>query len=153
MLSQSTLILIHIAHILYSNLSQSTCQKLKHTYSSCTHRTIPTQTRSIAGCRCARSISRGWARWERREFSVRIVFKVAVSCTLSWGCPDLILGMGGALVSPDTLESDQKKLVGSGMMFEAESADALRKILEEDIYWTSNVVSNIPKLITAPPRN
>ncbi|KAI0821125.1 hypothetical protein BC629DRAFT_1458448 [Irpex lacteus] len=47
--------------------------------------------------------------------------------------------MGGALVSPDTLESDQKKLVGSGMMFEAESADALRKILEEDIYWTSNV--------------
>ncbi len=61
--------------------------------------------------------------------------------------------MGGALVSPDTLESDQKKLVGSGMMFEAESADALRKILEEDIYWTSNVVSNMPKLITEPPRN
>lgn len=151
MLSQSTLILLHITHILYSNLSQSICQKLKHTYSSYTHRTIPTQTRSIADWQCARSISRGWAHWERRAFSVRIVVKVAVSLTVS--CPNLIIGMGGALVSPDTLESDQKKLVGSGMMFEAESADALRKILEEDIYWTSNVVSNMPKLITAPPRN
>ena len=53
-----------------------------------------------------------------------------------------LAGMGGALVSPDTLETDQKKLVGSGMMFEDESADAVRKILKEDIYWMSNVVSN-----------
>ena len=49
--------------------------------------------------------------------------------------------MGGALTSPESIHSDQKKLVGSGMMFEAESAEAVRKILEEDIYWTSNVVS------------
>ncbi|KAI0691509.1 hypothetical protein BC835DRAFT_1360227 [Cytidiella melzeri] len=50
-----------------------------------------------------------------------------------------ILRMGGSLVAPETLESDQRKLIGSGMLFETESADALRKILEEDVYWRFNV--------------
>jgi uncharacterized protein len=65
-----------------------------------------------------------------------------------------ITGMGGALVSPETLETEQKRLIGSGMMFEAESADAVRKILEEDIYWTSNVVCHLFHYrILGPPRS
>ena len=49
-------------------------------------------------------------------------------------------GYGGALVSPETYQSESKKMVGSGMIFEAENIDVVRKLIHEDIYYTSGVV-------------
>lgn len=54
----------------------------------------------------------------------------------------ILLGFGGALLSPDTYQSEQKKLIGSAGIYEAESIDVVRKIIEGDIYYTSGVVSD-----------
>lgn len=53
-----------------------------------------------------------------------------------------MLGIGGALVSPETYDKPEKKLVGSVMIFEAENLETIRKLIEEDIYYKTNVVSN-----------
>ncbi|KAI0343501.1 hypothetical protein BDW22DRAFT_1355949 [Trametopsis cervina] len=50
-----------------------------------------------------------------------------------------ILRHGGILIAPETLESETKKIIGSSMIFEAESVEAVRKIIEEDVYWAANV--------------
>lgn len=52
-----------------------------------------------------------------------------------------IVGLGGALVDPATYQSTPKKVIGSAAVFESESIETLRKWLEEDIYNTSDVVS------------
>lgn len=44
------------------------------------------------------------------------------------------------LVAPETLSSENKKLVGSSMVFEEESVEAVRQRIEGDVYWTTNVV-------------
>lgn len=51
--------------------------------------------------------------------------------------------LGGALGDEATYQTANKKLTGSMMVFSAENVDAVRKLIEEDIYWKSNVVSSI----------
>lgn len=66
------------------------------------------------------------------------------SCTVPYlyrPVSHLVTGIGGALVAPETLETENRKLIGSMMVFEAENLAAVRSIVESDIYWASNVVS------------
>lgn len=50
--------------------------------------------------------------------------------------------VGGAMLTPESIASPpaEKKLTGSVMIFKAESLEAVRKMIESDIYWTSDVV-------------
>ncbi|KIP08665.1 hypothetical protein PHLGIDRAFT_104012 [Phlebiopsis gigantea 11061_1 CR5-6] len=50
-----------------------------------------------------------------------------------------LLKLGGPLISPETYRSEQKKLIGSAGLYEAESIEEIRKVIEEDIYYTSGV--------------
>lgn len=49
------------------------------------------------------------------------------------------------MLSPESIETptSEKKMVGSVLIMEAESLAAVKKIVEEDIYYTSGVVSNL----------
>ena len=49
-------------------------------------------------------------------------------------------GIGGALISPETYDKPEKKLIGSMMIYEAEKLEDVKKVIEDDIYWKSNVV-------------
>ena len=55
----------------------------------------------------------------------------------------VILEYGGALLSPDSIETPgaPRKMVGSMVVIQAESLAEARKRVESDIYWTSDVVS------------
>lgn len=50
---------------------------------------------------------------------------------------------GGALISPETYKSEQKKMIGSMLVYQAENIEAVKQIVEQDIYYTSNVVCPI----------
>ncbi|KZT03967.1 uncharacterized protein LAESUDRAFT_658742 [Laetiporus sulphureus 93-53] len=49
--------------------------------------------------------------------------------------------VGGALLTPESIASPdaEKKMIGSMIICEAESIEAVRKMIESDIYYTSNV--------------
>ena len=49
-------------------------------------------------------------------------------------------GIGGGLLAPETHQTADKKLIGSMLVFEMESLEDVRKLVESDVYWTSNVV-------------
>ncbi|KAI0691508.1 hypothetical protein BC835DRAFT_1360226 [Cytidiella melzeri] len=57
--------------------------------------------------------------------------------------------IGGAMVSPDTYDTPDRKMVGSMMVFEAENIEAVRKIVEEDVYYTGGVWDK-EKLVIIP---
>ncbi|KAJ3555703.1 hypothetical protein NM688_g2430 [Phlebia brevispora] len=59
------------------------------------------------------------------------------------------LRIGGALISPETYDKPEKKLIGSLMIFEAANIDAIRKVIEDDIYYKTNVWDK-EKLIILP---
>ncbi|KAI0258814.1 hypothetical protein BC834DRAFT_974768 [Gloeopeniophorella convolvens] len=46
---------------------------------------------------------------------------------------------GGPTYAPEPLPNGEKKLNGSVVVFEAESAEAVRAIIERDAYWAGNV--------------
>ncbi|KAJ6572061.1 hypothetical protein B0H19DRAFT_1255979 [Mycena capillaripes] len=46
---------------------------------------------------------------------------------------------GGALLTPESLTGAEKKIVGSAMVYEAESIEVVRKLIEDDIYYTAGV--------------
>ena len=48
---------------------------------------------------------------------------------------------GGGLIDPTTLGTDKIKLIGSFIVYAAENLEAARKLAEQDIYYTANVVS------------
>ena len=50
-------------------------------------------------------------------------------------------GIAGPLVSPETYDKPDQKLIGSIMVFEAEKLEVAKKMVEADIYFKSNVVS------------
>lgn len=55
----------------------------------------------------------------------------------------LYIELGGGLLDPASSETaPEKRLIGSVMVYEAESLEAVRKIVEEDIYYTAGVVSD-----------
>ncbi|KAJ6491303.1 hypothetical protein C8R47DRAFT_941259, partial [Mycena vitilis] len=47
--------------------------------------------------------------------------------------------VGGALLTPESLTGGEKKMVGSMIIFQAENIEAVRAIIEGDIYYTSGV--------------
>lgn len=52
-------------------------------------------------------------------------------------------GVGGAMLTPESIASPtaEKKMIGSVIIFEADSIETVRKAIESDIYYTGNVVS------------
>ncbi|KAJ7698619.1 hypothetical protein B0H17DRAFT_1050209 [Mycena rosella] len=55
---------------------------------------------------------------------------------------DGVIRMGGALLTPESLTGADKKMIGSVFVFEAENIEAVRTMIETDIYYTSGVVSS-----------
>jgi uncharacterized protein len=50
---------------------------------------------------------------------------------------------GGAMITPESLEPGaEKKMVGSVVVYEAESVEEVKKIVQRDPYYAANVVSN-----------
>ncbi|KAI0667082.1 hypothetical protein C8Q78DRAFT_983090 [Trametes maxima] len=62
-----------------------------------------------------------------------------------------VVKLGGALLTPDSIVSQtaEKKMVGSVFICEAESVDAVRKLMESDVYYTSGVWDK-QKMVIAP---
>ncbi|KAH8828128.1 hypothetical protein DL96DRAFT_1709421 [Flagelloscypha sp. PMI_526] len=54
----------------------------------------------------------------------------------------MLLGLGGKMVTPETmhLPSDKSQAVASLMIYKAESLEAARKLVEDDVYYTEGVV-------------
>ena len=52
-------------------------------------------------------------------------------------------GVGGAILTPESAEtpSSEKKMIGSVLIVEADNINEVRKAIEEDVYYTSGVVS------------
>ncbi len=48
--------------------------------------------------------------------------------------------LGGAIISQETYDAEQKKVTGSTIVFEADELDDVKAWIEEDLYYTSNVV-------------
>ena len=55
-----------------------------------------------------------------------------------------ILEAGNAFLTPESISPGvtEKEMIGSVMVFEAESLEEVRKIVENDIYYTTGVVSS-----------
>ncbi|KAJ7150939.1 hypothetical protein C8R43DRAFT_887241 [Mycena crocata] len=47
--------------------------------------------------------------------------------------------VAGALLTPESLLSDDKKMIGSTFIFEADNIEEVKQIIENDIYYTSGV--------------
>ncbi|KAJ7016574.1 hypothetical protein C8F04DRAFT_1105111 [Mycena alexandri] len=47
--------------------------------------------------------------------------------------------IAGALLTPESVLSEDKKMIGSMFILQAESLEAVKKMIETDIYYTSNV--------------
>lgn len=57
---------------------------------------------------------------------------------------------GGVTITPETYLTESKKIGGSMLVVEMESLDAVRKFVEEDIYWSNNVVSTLDLSVAWP---
>ncbi|KAF7344423.1 YCII domain-containing protein [Mycena sanguinolenta] len=55
------------------------------------------------------------------------------------GIDDGSIRVAGALLTPESLTSGEKKMIGSTFIFEAENLETVKKIIESDIYYTSGV--------------
>lgn len=57
----------------------------------------------------------------------------------------LVAEVGGVMLTPESIETatSTKKMTGSMFIMEAESIDAVRNVVQNDIYYTSGVVSAI----------
>jgi hypothetical protein len=52
--------------------------------------------------------------------------------------------MGGAVLTPESIEPDRDvNMIGSVLVFESETLEEVRKVVESDIYYTSGVVSSL----------
>ncbi|EMD33191.1 hypothetical protein CERSUDRAFT_126342 [Gelatoporia subvermispora B] len=61
-----------------------------------------------------------------------------------------VIRVGGAMLSPESIQPGaEKKMVGSTMIYEAESLEAVKKIVEEDPYYVGNVWDK-EKLVILP---
>ncbi|KAJ7753739.1 hypothetical protein B0H16DRAFT_1543834 [Mycena metata] len=47
--------------------------------------------------------------------------------------------VAGALLTPESVSSENKKMIGSMFIFQAENIEAVKKMIETDIYYTSDV--------------
>ncbi|KAF7348566.1 YCII domain-containing protein [Mycena venus] len=55
------------------------------------------------------------------------------------GIDDGSIRVGGALLTPESLLSNDKKMIGSVFIIEAENIETVQKAIEGDIYYTSGV--------------
>ncbi len=55
-------------------------------------------------------------------------------------CHPVVAESGVSMVSPDTYASNQKNMIGSMLVYQAESIEDVKQLVEQDIYYTSNVV-------------
>ena len=53
------------------------------------------------------------------------------------------------MISPETYDKPERKLIGSLMVFEAESLEEVRKVIEDDVYYRTGVVRSIFRLVCA----
>ncbi|KAF9244984.1 hypothetical protein BU15DRAFT_41479 [Melanogaster broomeanus] len=62
-----------------------------------------------------------------------------------------ILKVAGGLMTPESQHAapEDRKLVGSVLIYEAENIEAARKLVEQDLYWTENVWDK-EKLVILP---
>lgn len=62
-----------------------------------------------------------------------------------------ILKVAGGLIIPEVEDaaSGSRKFFGSALLFEAESLEAVRNLIKQDVYWTENVWDK-DKLIIHP---
>ncbi|KAI6157407.1 hypothetical protein BKA82DRAFT_1000598 [Pisolithus tinctorius] len=72
-----------------------------------------------------------------RRMAVRQKHFVAANKLIKQG----ILKVAGGLLTPDTQDAapGNRRFVGSALLYEAENLDAVRKFVEQDLYWTENV--------------
>ena len=47
------------------------------------------------------------------------------------------------MITPETYKTDQKKMAGSTLIYAGDSIEQIREIVENDIYYKSNVVSGL----------
>ncbi|KAL4249163.1 hypothetical protein ABKN59_007287 [Abortiporus biennis] len=59
------------------------------------------------------------------------------------------LKVGGAMITPETYTTDSKKMIGSTMIFEASNLEEVKKLIENDVYYTGNVWDK-EKLVILP---
>ncbi|KAL4074315.1 hypothetical protein J3A83DRAFT_4371583 [Scleroderma citrinum] len=52
-----------------------------------------------------------------------------------------VLKVGGGLITPQTEDAvpGDRKFFGSVLLFEAKNLEAIRNLIEQDVYWTENV--------------
>ncbi|KAF9816775.1 hypothetical protein IEO21_03855 [Rhodonia placenta] len=62
-----------------------------------------------------------------------------------------LIRVGGAMLTPESIASPtaEKKMIGSVIIFEADSIETVRKAIESDIYYTGNVWDK-EKLVILP---
>ncbi|KZV62278.1 hypothetical protein PENSPDRAFT_658220 [Peniophora sp. CONT] len=63
-----------------------------------------------------------------------------------------ILLYGGATLTPESIaaiQPSEKKMTGSMLLYEAESIDVIREIIEKDVYYVNNVWDT-GKIVIAP---
>lgn len=72
-----------------------------------------------------------------RRMAVRLKHLATANKLIEQG----ILKVAGGLIIPEVeyAVSDSRKFFGSALLFEAESLEAVRKVIEQDVYWTENV--------------
>ncbi|TFY51611.1 hypothetical protein EVJ58_g10475 [Rhodofomes roseus] len=78
--------------------------------------------------------------FSRRMAVLRIrLFVLVIRCSIS--ADGGLVEFGGGLLSPESIASPtaEKKLVGSMMVFEADSVEAVRKVIESDLYYQNGV--------------
>ncbi|OCH93470.1 hypothetical protein OBBRIDRAFT_790176 [Obba rivulosa] len=63
---------------------------------------------------------------------------------------DGVIKVGGAMLSPESIQPGaEKKMIGSTMIYEAESLEAVEKLVKEDPYYVGNVWDK-EKLVIVP---
>ncbi|KAJ7609702.1 hypothetical protein FB45DRAFT_943726 [Roridomyces roridus] len=63
--------------------------------------------------------------------------------------------IAGALLTPESILSEDKKMIGSMFIIEAESIDKVKKMIEEDIYykegvWDTEKIIILPMALATP---
>ncbi|KAG1727598.1 hypothetical protein EDB19DRAFT_1942805 [Suillus lakei] len=83
----------------------------------------------------------------QRRLALRPSHRENVKKLISQG----ILRLGGGCMTPESIHAaaEDKKFVGSCLIFEGESIDVVRKLVEEDIYYKSDVWDK-EKLVILP---
>ncbi|KAK7046906.1 YCII domain-containing protein [Favolaschia claudopus] len=70
-----------------------------------------------------------------RRLSVRTKHLAVAKKSIESGSVEV----AGAVMTPESVLSDDKKMIGSTFIFEAENIEVVKKVIENDVYYTSGV--------------